>query len=107
MKTYKLQLVNRRWDALLKGEKLDTIRFNEGDVKAPCFIEYENCDYPDKKAIVYAYSSQYILLRDVPNETNKEDFLHRMKMHYPDITLDTEILFIEHISVEETKSKYL
>tara|TARA_Y100000590_G_scaffold240758_1_gene270773 strand:- start:520 stop:843 length:324 start_codon:yes stop_codon:yes gene_type:complete len=107
MDIYKLKLVNRRWDALLNGEKLDTIRLKEGKVRTPCFIEYENCDYPEKKAIVYAYSSEYILLKDVPNEPNKEDFLNRMKRHYPDITLNTEILFIEHLSVDETKSKYL
>ena len=73
-----LELVDRRWAALLSGEKTDTIRWNVRAMK----------------------------MHDVPNEPDKMDFLKRMQAHYPMITLDTEILFIEHLSVEETKARY-
>jgi len=106
MKHYILELVDRRWDALLSGEKLDTLRWNEGDVQAPCFITYKNCSFPDKTAVVYAYSSSYMPLREVPDEPDKDELLTSMRRHYPTITLDTEILYVEHLSVAETAEKY-
>ena len=35
-----------------------------------------------------------------------ETALKQMRVHYPDITLDTPILFAQHLGVPETKVKY-
>lgn len=51
-------------------------------------------------------ATNYIPLKGVPNEPDKEDLLRRMKMHYPDIELDTEVLFVEHLSVAETRAQH-
>lgn len=96
-----LELVDYRWSALLSGEKLDTIRLNEGEIK-PGLLKYINCDFPEKCAFVWVTNVQKICLKNVPNEPNKEAFLQRMQNFYPKITLDTKIDFIEHLSVSET-----
>lgn len=100
-----LELVDRRWPALLSGEKLDTIRLNEGEVELG-LLRYIACDDKTKQAYVWVTHVEYMPLKAVPNEPDKDDLLRRMKMHYPNIELDTEILFVAHLSVEQTKEKY-
>ncbi len=107
-----LHLVTRRWPALLKGEKTSTFRLNEGFVH-PGFLVYK--DYPDERAaaVVYVQNVYYVPLRQAialdgfddhtPNETIA---LKQMRVHYPDITLDTPVLLARHLSVPETLGRY-
>ncbi len=100
-----LELVDRRWPALLNGEKTDTIRWKEGMIK-PGLLKYVACGDRNTTAWVWVVSVRKMLLKDVPNEPDKQDLLKRMQKHYPAITLTTEIDFIEHLSVPETLEKY-
>lgn len=107
-----LDLVERRWEALLSGEKLDTIRYKETRI-APGLFVYKNSPYTGKYCVVYATNVMDLKLRDVLKyakdidyKQNEENLLQQMKLHYPEITLDTVIQYIQHLSPDETKEKY-
>ncbi len=110
--TQMLELVARRWDDLLQGRKLDTIRLNEGRIE-PGFMVYEVVPERDQHCVVYVTDTMDIPLREVllhtldterkPNET---ELLNKMREHYPDIELDTVVHYVKHLSVEQTLEKY-
>ncbi len=107
-----LHLIERRWPALLAGEKTSTFRLNEGFVHKG-FLVYK--DYPHEKCaeVVYVTQVYYIPLCQAIEIDGFDDHtpdeataLKQMRAHYPDITLETPILFAQHLSVPETKAKY-
>lgn len=107
-----LELVDRRWKDLLEGRKLDTIRFDEMHIE-PGLMVYRNCSDLENICVVHATKAVYIPLRDVLKyakdidyKQNEENLLAQMKTHYPDITLDTVIQYIQHLSPDETKERY-
>src|SRR5690606_19352220 len=107
-----LELVDRRWNDLLKGQKLDTIRFNEGTI-VPGLLRYLNCDDSSKTCIVYVTNVQSIPLHDVlkyskdlERKPDEGALLSLMREHYPAITLDTVVDYIQHLSPEETTLRF-
>ncbi len=107
-----LHLVERRWTALLSGEKISTIRLNEGFVHKG-FLVYRDCPNERFAEVVYVNRVYYIPLRQAvelegfdDHTPNEEVALTNMKKHYPNITLDTLVLFVQHLSVPETRKKY-
>lgn len=108
----KLELVDERWDALINGKKLDTIRFEEMHIE-PGFMIYRNCSNLETHCIVHVAKVMDIPLRDVLKYTRDRDrkpneaaLLERMKVHYPVIELDTRIQYIQHLSPSETLSVF-
>ena len=107
-----LHLVERRWSALLNGEKTSTFRLNEGFVHRG-FLVYKDCPKEQWAEVVYVTRVYYVPLRQAieidgfdDHTPNMETALKQMKVHYPNITLDTPILLAQHLGVPETKAKY-
>lgn len=107
-----VHLVERRWPALLNGEKTSTLRLNEGFIHKG-FLVYK--DYPNEQLaeVVYVTHVYYVPLRQAneidgydEHTPDMETALKQMKVHYPEITLDTPILFAQHLGVPETKKLY-
>ncbi len=107
-----LHLVEKRWPALLNGEKTSTFRFNEGFIHKG-FLVYKDCPNEQLAEVVYVTHVYYVPLRQAneidgydEHTPDMETALKQMRVHYPDITLDTPILFAQHLGVPETKQKY-
>ncbi|MGN0919865.1 MAG: ASCH domain-containing protein [Alphaproteobacteria bacterium] len=107
-----LHLVEKRWPALLNGEKTSTFRLNEGFIHKG-FLVYK--DYPNEQLaeVVYVTHVYYVPLRQAneidgydEHTPDMETALKQMKVHYPEITLDTPILFAQHLGVPKTKKLY-
>ena len=107
-----LHLVERRWPALLNGEKTSTFRLNEGFIHKG-FLVYKDCPKEQWAEVVYVTRVYYVPLCQA-NEIDGYDehtpdmgtALKQMQVHYPKITLDTPILFAQHLGAPETKQKY-
>ncbi len=107
-----LHLVERRWQALVTGEKTSTFRLNEGFIHKG-FLVYKDCPNEKFAEVVYVSGVYYMPLKQAleldgfdAHTPDVETGLNQMRVHYPDITLDTSVLFVKHLSVPETKEKY-
>ena len=107
-----LHLVERRWPALLNGEKTSTFRLNEGFIHKG-FLVYKDCPSEQLAEVVYVTHVYYVPLRQAneidgydEHTPDMETALKQMQAHYPEITLDTPILFAQHLGVPETKNLY-
>lgn len=107
-----LHLVEKRWPALLNGEKTSTFRLNEGFIHKG-FLVYKDCPKEQWAEVVYVTRVYYLPLRQAneidgydEHTPDMETALKQMQAHYPEITLDTPILFAQHLGVPETKQKY-
>ena len=107
-----LHLVEKRWPALLNGEKTSTFRLNEGFIHKG-FLVYKDCPKEQWAEVVYVTHVYYAPLRQAieidgydEHTPDMETALKQMQAHYPEITLDTPILFAQHLGVPETKQKY-
>lgn len=111
-KQQRLHLVERRWPALLNGEKISTVRLNEGFVHRG-FLVYKDYPREQKTAVVYITHVYYVPLKQAIEIDGFDDHtpdvvtaLKQMRAHYPDITLQTPVLLAQHLSVPETKARY-
>ena len=107
-----LHLVEKRWPALLNGEKTSTFRLNEGFIHKG-FLVYKDCPKEQWAGVVYVTHVYYVPLRQAneidgydEHTPDMETALKQMQAHYPEITLDTPILFAQHLGVPETKKLY-
>ncbi len=107
-----LHLVERRWEALLTGKKTSTFRINEGFVHRG-FLIYKDYPKEQKQAVVYVNKVYYVPFKQAieidgfdEHTPNVETALKQMRIHYPDITLETPILLAQHLGVPETEEKY-
>ena len=104
--------MERRWAALLNGEKTSTFRLNEGFIHKG-FLVYKDCPKEQWTEVVYVTRVYYVPLKQAleidgfDNHTpDIKTGLQQMRAFYPEITLDTPILFAQHLSAPETKQKY-
>lgn len=107
-----LHLVERRWPALLRGEKISTYRLNEGFIRKG-FLVYKDCPKEQYKEVVYVTNVYYGPLIKAMKIDGFDDHtpdletgLKQLQAHYPNITAETNILWAKHLSVPETKRKY-
>ena len=107
-----LHLVERRWPALVNGEKTSTFRLNEGFIHKG-FLVYKDCPKEQWAEVVYVTHMYYVPLRQAleidgfdEHTPDMETALMQMKVHYPDITYDTLILLAQHLGVPETKKRF-
>ena len=107
-----LHLAERHWPRLTSGAKTDTVRLNEGTVE-PGFLVYVSSPSETEYAVVYVTDVRHIPLRDVllyergPEITPDEaTLLEHLRAHYPEIELDTEIDFIQHLTVDDTRARF-
>ena len=97
---------------MLNGEKTSTFRLNEGFVHKG-FLVYKDCPKEQWAEVVYVTHVYYVPLRQAleidgfdEHTPDMETALKQMRVHYPDITLDTPILFAQHLGVPETNKLY-
>ncbi len=107
-----LHLVERRWSALLNGEKTSTFRLNEGFVHKG-FLVYKDCPKEQWAEVVYVTQVYYVPFKQAieidgfdDRTPDMETALKQMHAFYPEITLETPILLAQHFGVPETKAKY-
>ncbi len=107
-----LHLVERRWAALLNGEKTSTLRLNEGFIHKG-FLVYKDCPKEQWAEMVYVTGVYYLPLKQAletkgfdAHTPDVKTGLKQMQVHYPDITLNTPILLVKHLSVPETRRLY-
>ena len=107
-----LHLVERRWPALVNGEKTSTLRLNEGFIHKG-FLVYKDCPKEQRTEVVCVTHVYYVPLRQAleldgfdAHTPDIETGLKQMRAFYPNITLETPILFAQHLGVPETKIKY-
>lgn len=96
-----LKLVDRRFGDLLQGRKTNTIRSTDNEV-SPGWLLFVGNNDPSLQALVWVTAARRMKLRDVPGHNGLDDLLQRMTRHYPGITLDTEVLCVEHLSPAAT-----
>ena len=107
-----VHLVERRWPALLNGEKTSTLRLNEGFIHKG-FLVYKDCPKEQWAEVVYVTEVYYLPLKQAletdgfdEHTPDMETALKQMRVHYSDITLNTPILLAKHLRVPETKKLY-
>lgn len=107
-----LHLVERRWPALVNGEKTSTLRLNEGFIHKG-FLVYKDCPKEQWTEVVYVTHVYYVPLRQAleidgfdAHTPDIETGLKQMRAFYPNITLETPLLLAQHLGVHETKHKY-
>ena len=107
-----LHLIEQRWPALLNGEKTSTFRLNEGFIHKG-FLVYKDCPKEQWASVVYVTTVYCVPLRQAididgfdEHTPNTETALKQMRAHYPDITLETPIIFAQHLGAPETKQRY-
>jgi hypothetical protein len=103
----RLELVDRRFPALFTGEKRETIRWNEGDI-VPGYLLYTASKNDAWKTVVWVTSVRRCLLGSLTGYYKSEpaELLASMQRHYPAIALDTDVLFVEHLTPQETLTRY-
>lgn len=111
MPIQKLELVDRRFDALVEGEKTSTVRLDEGRIEKGFMLYYSSSR--TRHAVVMVTDVDDVPLGKVGNivgfddhTPDNETMLAQMQRHYPDITLDTKVMLVQHLSVAETKERY-
>ena len=107
-----LHVVERRWSALLNGEKTSTFRLNEGFVHKG-FLVYKDCPKEQWAEVVYVTRVYYVPFKQAveidgydDRTPDMETALKQMRAFYPNITLETPLLLAQHLGVPETKQKY-
>lgn len=105
-------LRDARWDALMSGRKVDTIRLHSSNISEG-FMIYRRSPANDEHAVVWVTRAQRVPLSSVPalsrdtgRRSDPDELLLRLRQIYPDITLDSDVDFIEHLTPEETAVKY-
>jgi hypothetical protein len=104
--------MDSRFPALLRGEKTDTIRLDEGDIEQGSLC-YQNWPFEDQRVVAYVTSVEHLPLREVAGRTRDdaeqptpEELLDRMRVYYPRITLGMVVLYVEHPTPEETRRRW-
>ena len=107
-----LHLVERRWQALVNGEKVSTYRLNEGFFHKG-FLIYKDFPKEEKREVVYATNVFYgpfnwVMELDGFDEhtPDLETGLKQMQVHYPEMRMDTDILLVKHLSGPEKKKRF-
>ncbi len=102
-----LELSDVLFPSLLRGEKNNTLRWNEGDIKEGYLIFYATTN-PEYKALVWVTNVQNYLMPNIaPYYKMSAEELHiSMLKHYPDIKIDSEVARITYLSPRETNLKY-
>lgn len=109
--TQKLELVDRYFVDLFSGRKANTKRYGEEAV-VNGYVVFEASNDKNLKALVWVYDVQTMPLKDVvvlfPEEegTDPHALLERMKKHYSDIQMTSEIMVVRHLTPLETYEKH-
>jgi hypothetical protein len=101
-----LELVDDRFPALFTGEKINTVRWNEGDIKEGYLLYYASKN-PKWRTLVWVTKSQRIPMNKIAHlyGMTPDELCSVMQRHYPGIKQDTVILFIEHLTPQQTEKE--
>lgn len=106
----RLELVDRLFDDVFSGKKRNTKRYKDKAIQEGHLL-YEASEDPQLKALVWVTGVEPMLLSEVKKKVEDEksasldDLLRRMRSHYPEINLDTQIEVVKHMTPLETYTK--
>jgi hypothetical protein len=102
----KLELVDRLFPALFTGEKVSTLRWREGEV-AEGYLLYCASNNPKWKALVWVTGTEKKPLRAFASFCNQtpDELLAAMRTHYPEITLEDDVLLVHHLTPYDTAER--
>jgi len=91
-----LELADDLFPKILNGEKTNTLRWNEGNIKEGYLTFYKTSN-PSVKCNVLVSSIETAPMKDFAHKYNmsSQDLHFEMLRHYPDIKIDSEVSFIE------------
>jgi hypothetical protein len=106
----RLALADRHFPALLRGDKIQTVRWREGRVGVGPLVFYSETE-SGREVEVWVTRCTRMPLGDVAAFLSKtkewpdDVMLAGMRAHYPGISLRDVVDVIEHLSPEETRSR--
>lgn len=107
----RLELVDRLFDDVFSGKKKNTKRYKDKKITEG-YLLYEASEDEKLKALVWVTNVETMPLSQVREKVEEEkntsidDLLRRMRSHYPEISLETKIEVVMHLSPSETYIKY-
>lgn len=103
----KLELVDDRFPAIFTGKKTNTLRWQEGDIKLGYLVFYAS-NNPKWKTLVWVINVNFIPMDKIAYvyDMTPEDLHKAMLRHYPDIKIDSEVVFVEHLAPQQTLEQY-
>lgn len=107
----RLELVDRLFDDIFSGKKKNTKRYKDKKITEG-YLLYEASENNQLRALVWVTNVETMPLFEVvkrveeERNTSVDDLLRRMRSHYPDISLDTRIEVVMHLTPNETYQKY-
>lgn len=103
----KLELVDDRFPAIFTGEKTNTLRWREGDIK-PGYLVFYASNNPKWKTLVWVTNVDTTPMDKIAHvyDVTPEELHKAMLRHYPDIQIDSEVVFVEHLTPQQTMEQY-
>lgn len=107
----RLELVDRLFDDVFSGKKRNTKRYKDRKI-AEGYLLYEASENKNLRALVWVTKVETMPLSQVKEKVEEEkntsldDLLSRMRSHYPEISLDTKIEVVMHLTPSETYATY-
>ena len=99
-----LELVDDRFPAIYTGEKANTLRWQEGDIEPGYLIFYATNNH-HWKTLVWVTNVKSTPMDEISYiyDMTPEELHKAMQRHYPDIKIDSDVVFVEHLSPQEIK----
>lgn len=107
----RLELLDRLFDDVFSGKKRNTKRYKDRKI-AEGYLLYEASENKNLRALVWVTKVETMPLSQVKEKVEEEkntsldDLLSRMRSHYPEISLDTKIEVVMHLTPSETYATY-
>lgn len=102
----KLELVDDRFPDMVNGQKTNTLRWKEGEVKEGYLLFYATKN-PSWKALVWVTNVRNIPMDQIAYvyDMSPQELHKAMLRHYPDINIDSNVSYIEYLSPIQTLEK--
>ncbi len=102
-KIQKLELVDHLFPALFSGDKIATLRWKEGEIEEG-YLLYHATHNEDWKVLVWVTKVEKALLSAVAPlyKQTPEELCQNMRIYYPSIEIDSEIVMIHHLTPHQT-----
>ena len=106
-----LELLDRFYEDVFAGKKRATWRYAEQKIE-PGYLIFAASHDPSLLALVWVEDILYVPLRNgytaLGDNTPRTDdeILMSMKSHYPDITLESEVMIVKYSSPAETYARH-
>lgn len=105
MKKQRLELHDDFFPNVESGQKLNTLRWNEGGI-VEGYLEFYGTENPELKSLVFVTNTKTAPLSSFSDfyNTTPEALHSSMLKHYKNIKIDSEATLIKYLSPKETAS---